>query len=92
MDSSGQLFELGAIIFGLTEVTKEFIPSAYRKKLTPLVALIIGGGANVYLHGYSPENVIYGLALGLAASGLYKAVQSTLKGTLAIPQEDKRPV
>lgn len=77
--TAGDLFELGAIIFGLTEVFKEFVPKEYRKKVTPLISLIIGSGANIYLHGYTPENVVYGLALGLAASGLYKAFRSTIQ-------------
>ncbi len=88
-----RFFELGAIIFGLTEVIKEFIPAKIRSKVTPLIAILIGGGANVYLNGYSPENVIYGLALGLAASGMYKAVRNTLTGPSVVSVEPgKNPV
>lgn len=86
-------FELGAIIFGLTEVFKEFIPKKFRSKVTPVIAIAIGGGANVYLNGYTPENVIYGLALGLAASGMYKAVRNTLQGPSIVNVEPgKQPV
>ncbi len=88
-----RFFELGAIIFGLTEVIKELLPAKLRAKLTPLIAIAIGGSANVYLNGYSPENVIYGLALGLAASGMYKAVRNTLTGPSVVSVEPgKNPV
>lgn len=79
-NSTSDLLELGAIVFGLTEIFKEFVPQKYRAKITPLIAVILGGGANVYLLGYSPENLLYGLALGLAATGMYKAVKNTITG------------
>lgn len=75
-----QFFELGAVVFGLTEVVKGLLPAAYRANVAPLCAVLLGAGMNVYLNGYSEENVVYGLTLGLATTGLYKAVKSTMRG------------
>jgi hypothetical protein len=75
-----QFFELGAVVFGLTEVVKGLLPEKYKASVAPLCAVLLGAGMNVYLNGYSEENVVYGLTLGLAATGLYKAVKSTMRG------------
>ena len=97
METQSTLFELGAIVFGLTEVIKVFIPKKYRSRIAPVISLMLGGVGNVYLNGYTPENVMYGLALGLAASGLYKAAQDTFAPTLHVnntmqaTSEKKRP-
>jgi hypothetical protein len=53
--------------------------------------VLLGGFGNVYLNGYSPENVMYGLALGLAASGLYKAAQRTFAPTLKVTNKVDLP-
>lgn len=77
-----ELIQLGAVVVGATEVVKkllEAIPFLSMKvcdALVPLVAVLIGGGVNIYLVGYSPENLIVGLILGLSASGLYKVAKS----------------
>lgn len=81
------IIELSALIFGLTEALKRFLvftaskfkisinEDEFRQYIAPLLAVLIGGGANIYLYGYSPENLVYGLTLGLAATGLYAAVK-----------------
>lgn len=71
------LFELGAIIIGLTEMLKQLVPDRYRAKLMPLVSVLMGATANSYLNGWSsePEIILYGLALGLTATGLYKTIK-----------------
>ena len=84
-DSNTHLFELATIVFGLTEIIKDFIPRKYRRKMTPLLALALGGLGNVYLMGYSPRNLVYGLALGLAASGVYKAARKAMTQTINVP-------
>lgn len=66
------VFELGALVFGLTEVFKKFLPKEHKKQLTPLLALLFGASLNIYLHGYSPEHLTLGLAIGLSAAGLYR--------------------
>jgi hypothetical protein len=73
------ILELGGVIFGLTEMIKRLLPEKLQSKLAPLVAVLVGGGMNVYMYGYSAENVVYGLMLGLAASGLYGAGKDVLK-------------
>lgn len=79
MIDTSDLFQLGAVVFGLTEIIKNFMPDKpWRKKITPVIAIVIGGGMNILLNGYTPENLVYGLALGLAATGLYKAAQNTM--------------
>jgi hypothetical protein len=70
-----ELVELGALVFGITEVLKGLCPEKYVSKVMPLVAVLIGGAANVYLLGYSPEILLAGFMFGLAATGLYKTVK-----------------
>ncbi len=70
-----ELVELGALVFGLTEVLKGLCPDKYKSKIMPLVAVLIGGAANVYLLGYAPEILLQGFMWGLVASGLYKTVK-----------------
>ena len=62
---------MNAAVLGLTQVLKKLIPEKYASKLTPLLAVFVGAGANVYLVGYSPENLFVGVVFGLMASGLY---------------------
>jgi|TARA_Y100000310_G_scaffold118355_1_gene117238 uncharacterized membrane protein YedE/YeeE len=69
------LVELGALVFGLTEVLKGFCPEKHRKVVAPLLAVVLGGLANVYLLGYSPEALVLGLTYGLAAAGLYNVAK-----------------
>ena len=66
------LIEMGALVFGLTEALKRLVPLKFRDATAPTLAIILGGLSYSYMYGYSPENVIYGLILGLAATGLYK--------------------
>lgn len=63
---------MAALVFGLTEVLKALIPLKYRNAVAPTIAVTVGALSYSYMYGYSPENVMYGLILGLAASGLYK--------------------
>lgn len=68
--------DLAAFVFGITEVIKRMLPDSVKDKVTPLLAVLVGGGANVYLSGYAPETLVYGFAMGLAYTGLYKVVKS----------------
>ena len=70
-----ELVELGALVFGVTEMLKSLVPAKYSAWGIPLLAVLIGAAANVYLKGYSPELVVEGLVLGLSATGLYAAVK-----------------
>lgn len=85
MDSDQQLLELGAIVFGLTEVIKTLLPKEYQRALAPLISVLLGAIGNIYLNGYSPENLVFGLAMGLAATGLYKAARNTLGTPSPLP-------
>lgn len=66
------ILEWAAVVFGLTEVLKRLVPTKYRDTFAPLLAVVVGASSYSYMYGYSPENVVYGLILGLAATGLYK--------------------
>jgi len=70
-----ELVELGALVFGVTEVIKRSLPESWQSKVAPVLAVVLGAVFNVYLMGYSPEIVAQGLMYGLAATGLYKAVK-----------------
>lgn len=65
------MFELGlivAVIAGVGQVTKQFIP----KKYMPLVSLVLGIVAGVGLIDGSIEKQLFiGVALGLSASGAF---------------------
>jgi len=65
--------ELAAFVAGITEVIKSLgVPS----KFCPLIAILVGGVANVCLVGnYEPETVVYGLSIGLVTTGLHKVVK-----------------
>ena len=66
--------ESGALIIGVVEILKEFVPYKVRDKVAPLLAILLGGVFYVYLIGYSEENVLTGLMYGLASTGAYKFV------------------
>lgn len=65
------MFELAiivAVITGVGQVAKNFVPS----KFMPIVSLALGVGAGfAFVQGSIQEQVFYGLAMGLAASGLF---------------------
>jgi hypothetical protein len=67
-----ELFEVGALVLGVTETIKRALPSDWSDKLAPVLAVLLGAVFNVYLLGYSPEVVAQGLMFGLTATGLYK--------------------
>jgi hypothetical protein len=60
---------LVAVITALTQVIKPFVP----KNLVPVVSLLLGVIAGIMLGGGVPmaNKVVYGLILGLTASGLF---------------------
>lgn len=65
------MFELAiivAIITGLGQVAKQFVPT----KFMPIVSLVFGVVAGVTLvEGSIQEQIFVGIAMGLAASGLF---------------------
>ena len=69
------LFELAvivAVISGLTEGFKKYIP----KKYTPLVALALGIiGGILFVDGLIQERIFIGIAMGLASCGLFDITQ-----------------
>lgn len=70
------MFELGALVVGLTAVAKKVKCPSY---LLPLVAVILGVGLNMYMKmSYAPEVVLAGLAVGLTATGLYAVTKEEL--------------
>ena len=72
-----EVLQVGAIVLGLTQVFKGFVPEKYSAKFTPLLAIILGALTNVYLAGYSPEIVMQGLVFGLSSTGLYKVAKDS---------------
>ncbi|MDC3413950.1 holin [Terrihalobacillus insolitus] len=73
------MIELGvivAVIIGIGQIAKEFIP----KKFMPIVSLVLGVVAGVvFLEGAIEEKVFYGIAIGLAASGLFDVAKLPTK-------------
>jgi UDP-N-acetyl-D-mannosaminuronic acid transferase (WecB/TagA/CpsF family) len=66
-----------AITIGITNYLKKAIPERfkYRLALIPVLASAVGGGASIFLLGYSPEVLMQGVLFGLTASGLYEVVK-----------------
>lgn len=57
-----------AVIIGLTELVKQVLPSKYM----PLISLVLGIVAGlVYVDAEIEMQVFIGIAMGLAASGLF---------------------
>lgn len=57
-----------AVIIGLTELVKQVLPSKYM----PLISLVLGIVAGlVYVDAELEMQVFIGIAMGLAASGLF---------------------
>jgi uncharacterized spore protein YtfJ len=65
------MFELAiivAVITGVGQVVKNFVPS----KFMPIVSLILGAAAGIaFVDASLQEQIFVGLAMGLAASGLF---------------------
>jgi hypothetical protein len=73
------IVEVGALVLGLTQVLKGFIPENLRNTLTPVVAVLLGAFANCYVVGnYEPATVTTGLMYGLTVAGLYKVPNKTI--------------
>lgn len=61
-----------ALIIGLTEIIKRYVPS----KFIPIVALFFGVVAGlVYIEGNIETKIFFGIAMGLAAIGLFDIAQ-----------------
>lgn len=73
------MFELGvivALVVGIGQVAKGFVPT----KFMPIVSLVIGIVSGfVFLDGAIEEKVFYGIAIGLAASGLFDVAKISTK-------------
>lgn len=64
-----------SVITGLVELLKTIGMS---KKFAPLASLVIGLAAGIlYTTGTLPEQILYGIVLGLSACGLYSGVKNT---------------
>jgi uncharacterized spore protein YtfJ len=65
------MFELAiivAVITGVGQVVKQFVPA----KFMPIVSLVLGIAAGLgFLDASLKEQIFIGLAMGLAASGLF---------------------
>jgi len=67
-----ELAVIVAVIIGLSEIIKGYIP----KKYTPLIALALGIISGViFVDGTIQERIFVGIALGLASCGLFDISQ-----------------
>lgn len=71
MKGGDEMFELSiivGIVTGLGQIMKNFIPS----KFMPIVSLVLGIIAGFFFgEGLVAERIFVGVAIGLAASGLF---------------------
>jgi hypothetical protein len=65
----GELTAVVAVIIGVSELVKRYIPTKY----TPLISLLLGVIAGLYIVPGKTvaESLMTGITLGLSASGLY---------------------
>lgn len=67
-----------AVIVGIVEVVKQFLPS----KFMPLASIALGVVAGiVYVEGTIESQIFVGLAMGLAACGLFDVTKLPTKKT-----------
>lgn len=67
-----------AVVVALTELVKQLNVA---KKYLPLVALLLGLVAGIfYVDGSVKEQVLYGIMIGLSASGLFDQAKILKKG------------
>ncbi|MFD2694578.1 hypothetical protein [Sporolactobacillus shoreicorticis] len=63
-----QLVVIVALVTGLCQVVKQYVPS----KIMPAISLMIGLAAGfTFTEGTIREHIFNGVAIGLAASGLF---------------------
>jgi len=68
-----EIVEVSALILGLTQIFKGFIPESWRDRVMPVIAVLLGVFANCYIVGdYASMTVTNGLVYGLMVTGLYK--------------------
>lgn len=65
-----------AVITGLTQITKQYIPN----KFIPIVALLLGVvGGLVYIEDTLQVRLFLGIAMGLASMGVFDITKVTVK-------------
>jgi hypothetical protein len=64
------------VIVGVVEVIKRVGLSS---KYAPIVSLILGVGSAMYFVGITQDATLYGLVIGLTASGLYSGGKALIK-------------
>lgn len=66
------------IVLGLVEIVKRV---GMRKRYNPIVSLIFGISAGVFYGGYTLSyNILLGILVGLASSGLWSGVKTVKNG------------
>jgi hypothetical protein len=69
-------FLIGVVV-ALTQLAKQFVPTKY----IPLVSLALGIVAGIfYVGGDIKEQIMWGIVIGLSASGLYDQSKIITKG------------
>ena len=77
MDTSS-IVEL-AVISGLTELVRRFVPKKKTDMVLPVFAVLFGVAVHLLLYEYSNMELVKGHVLGLSATGLYKVSKSFKK-------------
>lgn len=74
-----ELYGIGLIplIMGVSEVLKK---AGINEKFIPIVDLILGIGAGFLLSSNVKEAIVYGIFMGLSASGLYSGIKNVKQG------------
>ncbi|WP_068672028.1 holin [Oceanobacillus sp. Castelsardo] len=82
------MFEIGiiiAVVMAVTQLIKEL--KVIPKKYLPLISLLLGLAAGIFfMNGVLKEQIMYGLMIGLSASGLFDQSKIVTKNKY-IPKE-----
>jgi hypothetical protein len=70
---------ISLLIVGLTQVIKTALPKI-PARVIPLASVILGIGFMMALNGFTVQDVVAGMMIGFAASGIYSASKGAISG------------
>jgi len=70
---------ISLLIVGLTQVIKTALPTI-PARIIPLASVLLGIGFMMALNGFSVQDVVAGMMIGFAASGIYSSGKAVKEG------------
>lgn len=69
---------ISLLIVGLTQVIKRALPQI-PARVVPLASVVMGIGFMMVLNGFTVQDVVAGMMIGFAASGIYSSGKTATK-------------